>query len=105
MGNKEVEKKYLKYIIRKMDNNKKHPITSFWLAAILWILLFLIVLGLSTLYHVGYIGVGILLLITGVTSCIAGCILIMRFSEQYWPYLKNHIDKQSISERINELEV
>ena len=104
MGNIE-EKKYLQFIIKKLDSNKKHPIATFWAAIILWVLLVLIIMGASILNKLGIINVGVLLVITAIVSGLVGCILMMRYSEKYWPYMKNHIDKNSILERINELEV
>lgn len=98
------EKKYLRFILKKLSSDEKNRITSFWSAVFLWIVLVLIVMGASILYKVGIIGVGTLLVFVGILGVITGCLAMARFSEQYWILLKKHIDKNSILRRIDELD-
>lgn len=101
--NKQREKKILSCYLKRIDQSNKPFITSFIFKFILWLALVSIIVILLQLHKAGNIHIIILISASMFSGGVLGFIVLLQSGYKQWPYIKPHIDRNSIEERIKKL--
>ncbi len=97
------ERRYLEKLLKMIDSDKPHPLTSPWAVFIGWIMMFISMIMVSKLFGNGKND----LVLSFSSLMIGGAVgILFIFREAYlrWPNVKQHYDKTSIERRLAELE-
>ena len=101
--NKQREKKILSCYLKRIDQNKKPFITTFLFKFILWLVLVAIITVMLQLHKTENIHIIILITASMLSGSALGFIVLLQSGYKQWPYIKPHIDRDSIEERIKTL--
>ncbi len=100
--NENSEAKVLKSIIEKVESKKQVLVMRAWFNPVLWFIcaiLFLISFQLYEHLNQPFVLVGV----SALVGILIGSISILQNGEKAWPILKNHINMESLKERIDEI--
>lgn len=93
---------YLKHILRNLDGDVPSFITSRWLPIAGWLIAvgyFLILFQIQP-----RISVFVFALLASIAGVIAGALVFWRVCASKWPYVRPHIDRSSVANRVRALE-
>ena len=97
------EKLMLQSLLARIENDKPILFTRIWFNPVLWIISALIILTLLQLSESGTISTIVVIVVSALLGLVIGAISLIQSNIKQWPYIKKHINTESIQTRISEL--
>ncbi|MDH5731072.1 MAG: hypothetical protein OEZ58_18980 [Gammaproteobacteria bacterium] len=98
------EKRYLNRVLEKFDSNKRPIYIRTWFNFVLWVPTGLLIATGIRLFEKGIINIWFILIGSLFIGGLFGIFSIIQLSEKYWPFIKEHLNKDSIKRRLDELD-
>jgi len=99
-----MEIKLLKFLISKLNGKKTSILLKTWFLLLVWLVLVAVIVVLLQLQQRELISNFLFLIICLGLGGVVGVGAILRMSEKQWPFILPHLSKESIENRINEIE-
>lgn len=96
------ERKYLAEILKLIDSGAPKAFQSFWVGLALWIsaaaIFFAIFVAGDKVHPL------VSLFISAFVGIALGAFTLAKLAAKQWPYLRNHVNRESVMGRLSELE-
>ncbi len=96
------ERKYLQRVVNLLEKGTPKYLQSFWVDLGLWLMLFaLFTIMLLLRERIPYMVSAAIFMLAG---SLLGSFFVSQAASKHWPLLRPHVDKESVVQRIEELD-
>ena len=97
------EKLILTSLLTRVENDKPILFMRAWFNPVLWVVSAIIILTLLQLSESERINTLVVIFVSSLLGVAIGFVSLLQSNIKQWPYIKKHINSESIKTRINEL--
>ena len=94
----------LKWVLSKVCCSKPSLLQKKWFLALVWLLMVIVFTVALQLLQRELISELIFMLISMAMGVLIGVVSLLRHSEKQWPFIIPHLSRESIENRINEID-